>query len=154
MRELLVVAIGLVFVIGGIGTFLWLRTLERRTIHLGWTGPRQAFDKRRRIQLAVCVAAAAGIYLLAVYGLGLPAGTANTNGFGLVLLLVSSVWLTFRKDIARYQYQIVMTMFNRNRPEQDEAQRQVKAMESLGTGFSVLLFSTGILLLALNLAFS
>ncbi|WP_251043440.1 hypothetical protein [Arthrobacter sp. ISL-48] len=117
-------------------------------------GPRQAFDKRRRIQFAVSVAAAAGIYLLAVYALELSTGTANTNGFGLVLLLVSAIWFTFRKDIARYQYQTIMAMFNRNRPEQDEEQRQVKAMESLGTGFSVLLFSTGVLLLTLNLVFS
>jgi hypothetical protein len=154
MRELLLVTLGVFFVVGGIGTFLWMRTLERRTSHLGWTDPRQAFDKRRRIQFAVSVAAAAGIYLLAIYGLELFTGTASTNGFGLVLLLVSAIWFTFRKDIARYQYQTIMTMFNRNRPEEDEEQRQVKAMESLGTGFSVLLFSTGILLLTLNLVFS
>jgi hypothetical protein len=154
MRELLLVTLGVFFVVGGIGTFLWMRTLERRTSPLGWTDPRQAFDKRRRIQFAVSVAAAAGIYLLAVYGLQLFKGTASPDGFGLVLLLVSAIWFTFRKDIARYQYQTIMTMFNRNRPEEDEEQRQVKAMESLGIGFSVLLFSTGILLLTLNLVLS
>lgn len=154
MREPLLVALGLFFVIGGIGTFLWLRTLERRTSQLGWTDPRQAFKKRRKVQFALCVAAAAGVYLLAIYGIGLTAGTANTNGFGLVLLLISAIWFTFRRDIARYQYQTIMTMINRRRPEQDEAQRQVKAMESVGIGFSVLLFSTGILLLTLNLVFA
>ncbi|WP_104045547.1 hypothetical protein [Arthrobacter sp. ZGTC412] len=148
MREPLLVALGLFFVVGGIGTFLWMRTLERRTSQLGWTDPRQAFNKRRRVQFALCVAAAAGVYLLAVDRIGLH------NGFGLVLLLVSAIWFTFRRDIARYQYQTIMTMFNRRRPEPDEAQRQVKAMESLGIGFSVLLFSTGILLLTLNLVFA
>lgn len=47
-----------------------------------------------------------------------------------------------------------MTMLNRHRPDQDEAQRQIKAMEPLGTGFSILLLSTGILLLTLSLVFS
>lgn len=154
MREPLLVVFGALFVVGGIATFLWIRTLERRASRQGWTDPRRMFDKRRRLQLAVCVAAAAGIYLLAIYGLGLPPGTANTNGLGLVLLLVSAIWFVFRRDIARYQYQIAMTMFGRGRPEQDEVQRQIKAMESIGTGFSVLLFSTGILLLTLNLVFS
>jgi hypothetical protein len=154
MREPLVVVFGAFFVVGGIATFLWMRTLDRRASHQGWTDPRQTFDKRRRLQLALCVAAAVGIYLLAIYGLGLPPGTANTNGFGLILLLISAIWFVFRSDIARYQYQIAMTMLGRPPPEQDEAQRQIRAMESLGTGFSVLLFSTGILLLTLNLAFS
>ncbi|WP_461186771.1 hypothetical protein [Arthrobacter sp. Z4-13] len=154
MRELLIVAFSLFFVVGCIATFLWIRTLERRTSHLGWTDPRQAIGKRRQIQFALCVAAAAGIYLLAAYGpLRLP-GTAGVNGAGLVLLLVSTVWFIFRRDIAQYQYQTVMAMFNRNRPEQDEAQRQVKAMESLGIGFSILLFSTGILLITLSTVFS
>lgn len=134
MREALMVTLGLFFVVGGIGTLLWIRTLDRRTSDLGWTDPRQAFDKRRRLQFALCVAAATGIYLLAIYVLGLSSGTAEINGFGLVLLLVSAVWFMFRRDIARYQYQTVMTMLNRHRPEQDEAQRQIKAMESLGTG--------------------
>jgi hypothetical protein len=154
MRELLIMALGLFFVVGGIGTFLWMRTLERRTSRLGWTDPRQAFDKRRLLQFALCVAAATGIYLLAMYVPGLSPGTAEINGFGLVLLLVSAIWFMFRRDIARYQYQTVMTMLNRHRPEQDEAQGQIKAMESLGTGFSILLFSTGILLLTVSLVFS
>ncbi|MEV7637776.1 hypothetical protein AB0N71_16570 [Pseudarthrobacter enclensis] len=47
-----------------------------------------------------------------------------------------------------------MTMINRNRPDEGEAQRQIKAMESLGLGFSILLFSTGTLLIALSIAFS
>lgn len=154
MREPLLVVFGAFFVVGGIAPFLWLRTLERRASRQGWTEPRRMFDKRRQLQFALCVAAAAGIYLLVIYGLGLPPGTANTNGFGLILLLVSAIWFVFRRDIARYQYQTAMTMFGRGRPEQDEAQRQIKAMESIGTGFSVLLFSTGILLLTLNLVFS
>lgn len=154
MREPLLVVFGSFFVVGAIATFLWIRTLERRASRQGWTDPRRMFDKRRRLQLALCVAAAVGIYLLAIYGLGLPPGTANTNGFGLILLLISAIWFLFRRDIARYQYQIAMTMFGRPRPEQDEARRQIKAMESLGTGFTVLLSSTGILLLTLNLVFS
>lgn len=154
MRELLIVTLGLFFVVGGIGTFLWLRTLERRTSRLGWTDPHQAFDKRRLLQFALCVAAAAGIYLLVMYVSRLSPGTAEINGFGLVLLLVSAIWFMFRRDIARYQYQTAMTMLNRQRPEQDEAQRQIKAMESLGIGFSILLSSTGILLLTLSLVFS
>ncbi|TDT75741.1 hypothetical protein DFO47_11184 [Arthrobacter sp. AG258] len=154
MRELLMVTFGLFFVAGGIGTFLWMRTLERRTSHLGWKDPRQAFDKRRLLQFALCMAAATGIYLLAMYVPELFPGTAEINGFGLVLLLVSVIWFMFRGDIAQYQYQTVMTMLNRPRPEQDEAQRQIKAMESLGTGFSILLFSTGMLLLTLSLVFS
>lgn len=154
MREPLLVLFGALFVVGGIATFLWMRTLERRTSRLGWTDPRGTFDKRRQLQLALCVAAAVGIYLLAIYGLGLPPGTANTNEFGLILLLISAIWFVFRRDIARYQYQISMTMFGRRRPEQDQEQRQINAMESLGTAFSVLLLITGILLLTLNLAFS
>jgi hypothetical protein len=154
MREPLLVVFGAVFVVGGMATFLWMRTLERRASRQGWTDPRQTFSKRRRVQLALCVAAAAGVYLLAIYGLGLPPGTANTNGFGLFLLLVSAIWFVFRRDIARFQYQIAMTMLGRRRPEQDEAHRQIRAMESIGTGFSVLLFSVGILLLTLNLVFS
>lgn len=154
MREPFLVVFGAFFVVGGMATFLWMRTLERRESHRGWTDPRQTFEKRRRLQLALCVAAAAGVYLLATYGLGLPPGTANTNGFGLVLLLVSAIWFVFRRDIARYQYQIAMTKFGRRRPEQEEARRQIKAIESIGTGFSVLLFFVGILLLTLNLVFS
>ena len=154
MREPLLVVFGAFFVVGGVATFLWIRTLERRASRQGWTDPRRMFDNRRRLQLALCVAAAAGIYLLAIYGFGLPPGTANTNGFGLILLLVSAIWFVFRRDIARYQYQTAMTMFGRGRPEQDEAERQIKAMESIGVGFSVLLFATGILLIALNLVFS
>jgi hypothetical protein len=154
MREPLLVVFGAFFVVGGIATFLWIRTLERRATRQGWTDPRRTFDKRRRLQLALCVAAAAGIYLLAIYGLGLPSGTANTNGLALILLLVSAIWFVFRRDIALYQYQIAMMMFGRGRPEQGETQRQIKAMESIGTGFSVLLFSAGILLLTLNLGFS
>lgn len=154
MRELLIVALGLFFVVGCIATFLWIRTVERRTSHLGWTDPRQAFAKRRLIQFALCVAAAAAIYLLAVYGpLRFP-GAAEVSVAGLVAVLVSTVWFIFRRDIAQYQYQTVMTMFNRNRPEEEEAQRQIKAMEALGIGFSILFFSAGILLIALSIAFS
>ncbi|MET3176595.1 UNVERIFIED_ORG: hypothetical protein ABIB52_004470 [Arthrobacter sp. UYCu721] len=69
-------------------------------------------------------------------------------------LLVSMVWPVFRRDIARYQYQISMTMFGRHRPEQDQEQDQIRAMESVGIAFSVLLFLAGLLLLTLNLAFS
>ena len=154
MREPLLVVFGAFFVVGGIGTLLWIRTLERRASRQGRTDPRRMFGKRRRLQFALCAAAAAAIYLLAIYRFGLPPGAANTNGFGLILLLVSAIWFVFRRDIARYQYQIAMTMFGRGRPEQDEAQRQMKAVESIGTGFSVLLFSTGILLITLNLVFS
>lgn len=154
MREPLLVVFGAFFLVGGVATFLWIRALERTASRQGWTNPRQMFDKRCRLQLALCVAAAAGIYLIAIYGFGLPPGTANTNGLGLVLLLVSAIWLVFRRDIARYQHQIAMTMSGRGWPEQDEAERQVKAMESIGVGFSVLLFSNGILLIALNLVFS
>jgi hypothetical protein len=154
MREPLLVIFGALFVVGGIATFLWMRTLERRTSRLGWTDPRGTFDKRRKFQLASCVAAGVGIFVVAKYGLRLPPGTANTNQLGLILLLISAIWFVFRRDIARYQYQISMTMFGRRRPEQDQEQRQIGAMESLGTAFSVLLFITGILLLTLNLAFS
>jgi hypothetical protein len=154
MREPLLVVFGAFFVVGGIATVLWIRTLERRTSRLGWADPRGTFDKRRQLQLALCVAVAVGIYLLTIHGLGLPPGTANTNEFGLMLLLISAIWFVFRRDIARYQYQISMTMFGRRRPEQDQEHRQVNAMQSLGTAFSVLLFITGILLLTLNLVFS
>lgn len=154
MRELLIEALSLFFVVGCIATFLWIRTIERRTSQLGWTDPRQAFGKRRLIQFALCVAAAAGTYLLAVSGpLRFP-GTAEVNVAGLVAVLVSTVWFLFRRDIAQYRYQTVMTMFNRNRPEKEEAQRQIKAMAALGTGFYISFFSAGILLIALSIAFS
>jgi len=51
--------------------------------------------------------------------------------------------------LAQYQYQTVMTMFNRDQPEEDEAQQQIKAMEFLGIGFCILFSSAGILLIAL-----
>jgi hypothetical protein len=47
-----------------------------------------------------------------------------------------------------------MTMCGKLRPEQDQEQHQIRAMESVGIAFSFLLFITGILLLALKLAFS
>lgn len=149
MRELLLVSLGLIFIVGGVGAFRWVRRFERRTADLGWEDPRQVFGKRRWIQLVASVATAAGVYVVAVQGLGL-VGAANSSGLGLVFLLISLIWFAFRKDIARYQYQIVMTMVSRNLPEREEAQQQEKAMEYLGTGFSVLLFSAGVLLLILN----
>ncbi|KQQ96373.1 hypothetical protein ASF72_01555 [Arthrobacter sp. Leaf141] len=154
MRELLMVAFGLFFVGGCVATFLWIRTVERRTSQLGWTDSRPAFGQRRLIQFALCVAAAAGIYWLAVYGPLRILGAAEASAAGLVAVLLSAVWFIFRRDIAQYQYQIVMTMFNRNRPEEGEAQRQIKAMEALGIGFCILFFSAGILLIALSIAFS
>ena len=87
------------------------------------------------------------------YGLGLPAGAGRTGELGLILILISVIWVIFRKNIARYQYQIAMTMFGKLRPEQDQEQNQIRAIEFFGIAFTVLLFVTGILLLALNFAF-
>lgn len=112
------------------------------------------FNKRRGVQLILCVVAAAGIYLLVVYGIGVPPGTGRTSELGLILALVSIIWFVFRRDIAAYQYQIFMLMTGRLRPGHDEEQGQQRAMEALGTAFSVLLFITGMLLLTLNFVFS
>lgn len=149
MRELLMVALGLFFVGGCIATFLWFRTVKRRTRHLGWPDPRQAFGQRRLVQFALCVAAAVGIYWLAVHGPLRVPGAAAASAAGLGAVLLSMVWFIFRRDIAQYQYQTVMTMFNRDQPEEDEAQQQIKAMEFLGIGFCILFSSAGILLIAL-----
>lgn len=46
-----------------------------------------------------------------------------------------------------------MTMLGKLRPEQDQEQHQIRAIEFFGIAFTVLLFVTGILLLALNFAF-
>ncbi len=102
----------------------------------------------------MCVVAAVGIFVLVRYGLGLPPGAGRTNELGLIFLLVSMVWLLFRKNIARYQYQISMSMFGRHRPGPDQQQLQERGMELAGIAFSILLFIGGIILLALNLAFS
>jgi hypothetical protein len=154
MREPLLVVFGAFIVVGSLATLLWLLSFERRKSRLGWADAGGTFDKRRRLELALCVVAAVGIFVLVMYGLGLPPGSGRTNELGLILLLVSLVWFVFRRDMARYQYQISMAMFGRHRPDQDQEQRQIRATEFLGTAFSVLLFITGILLLTLNLAFS
>lgn len=154
MREPLLVAVGAFFVVGSVATLLWMLTFERRKRRLGWAEAGGTFDKRRQVELALCVAAAVGIFVLVMYGLGLPSGPGRTSELGLILLLASLIWFVFRRDIARYQYQISMTMFGRHRPEHEQEQRQIRAAQSLGTAFSVLLFVAGILLLILNLAFS
>jgi hypothetical protein len=133
---------------------LWTRTFERRKNRLGWAEKGGTFGKRRQIQLAACVAAAIGTFVTVTYGLGLPPGAGRTSELGLILILIPIVWVVFRKDIARYQYQIAMMMFGKLRPEQVQEQHQIRAMESVGIAFSVLFFITGILLLTLNLAFS
>lgn len=154
MREPWLFAFGAVFVIGSVSTLLWTRNFERRKNRLGWAENGETFGKRHQIQLAACVAAAIGTFVTVAYGLGLPPGAGRTGELGLILILIPIIWVVFRKDIARYQYQIAMTMFGKLRPEQDQEQHQIRAMESFGIAFSVLLFITGIVLLTLNLAFS
>jgi hypothetical protein len=83
-----------------------------------------------------------------------PGARGRTSELGLILILVSIVWAVFRRDIAGYQYQIAMTMFGKLRPEQEQEQLHIRAIESVGIAFSVLLCLTGISLLTLNLAFS
>lgn len=145
MREPWLFVFGAAFGIGAMTTLLLLRTFDRRANRLGWREEDEDFAKRRRLQFAACIAAAIGIFMTVAYGLGMPSGAGRASEFGLAL---------FRKDIARYQYRTVMTMFGRSRPEHEQEQHQVRAMESLGIAFSVLLFITGTVLLTLNLAFS
>ncbi|MDQ0690949.1 hypothetical protein [Arthrobacter sp. W4I7] len=153
MREPWLFIFGAVFVTGAMSTLQYLRTVDRRTKRLGWEEAKEKFDKRRHLQFAACIAAGIGIFVTVAYWLGLPAGAGRTSELALVLILVSVVWAIFRRDIARYQYRVAMTMFGRRRPEQEQEQHQIGAMESVGVAFSALLFITGILLLALNLAF-
>ncbi|MFF1254917.1 hypothetical protein ACFVYC_20815 [Pseudarthrobacter sp. NPDC058329] len=153
MREPWLFIFGAIFVIGALSTLGYLRTIDRRTKRLGWEEANQKFDKRRKLQLAAWIAAAVGTFLTVTYGLGMPPGTGRTSELGLVLILISVVWTVFRRDIARYQYQVVMMMFGRHRPEQEQEQQQIGAMELGGVAFSVLLFITGSLLMALNLVF-
>jgi uncharacterized membrane protein len=154
MREPWLFFFGAVFVIGSVSTLFWTRNFERRKNRLGWAEKGETFGKRRQIQLAACIAAAIGTFMTVTYGLGLPPGAGRTGELGLILILISIIWVVFRKEIARYQYQIAMTMCGKLRPEQDQEQHQIRAMESVGIAFSFLLFITGILLLALKLAFS
>ena len=154
MRQPLLVVFGAFFVLGCVATFIWTSTYERNKNSLGWTDTGRQFNKKRGLQLVLCVAAAVGVFLLVIYGMGLPAGSGRTNELGLILSLISIIWFVFRRDIATYQYQTAMVMARRGRPEPDEEQKQKRAMQALGTAFSVLLFMTGMLLLTLNLVFS
>ena len=154
MREPWLFVFGAVFATGAVATLLLLRTFDRRANRLGWREEDEEFGKRRRLQFAACIAGAIGIFMTVAYGLGIPSGAGRTSEFGLVLILISAIWALFRKDIARYQYRTVMTMFGRSRPEHEQEQHQVRAMESLGIAFSVLLFITGTILLTFNLTFS
>lgn len=154
MREPWLFVFGAVFATGAVATLLLLRTFDRRANRLGWREEDEDFGKRRRLQFAACIAAAICIFMTVAYGLGMSSGIGRTSEFGLVLILISAIWALFRKDIARYQYRTVMTMFGRSRPEHEQEQHQVRAMESLGIAFSVLLFITGTMLLTLNLTFS
>jgi hypothetical protein len=154
MREPWLFVFGAVFVIGSVSTLLWTRTFERRKNRLGWSEKGETFGKRRQIQLAACIAAAIGTFVTVTYGLGLPPRAGRTGELGLILILISIIWVVFRRDIARYQFQIAMTMFGKLRPEQEQEQHQVRTMESVGIAFGVLLSITGILFLTLDLAFS
>jgi hypothetical protein len=155
MREPFLVTFGAFFVAGAVATLVWMRAFERRKYRMGWVESGDETSRKRRLfQFLLCVAAAADIFVAVIFGLGLQPGRGRTNELGLIFLLVSIVWFVFRRDIARYQYQIAMTMFGRPRPEPDEYQRQLRAAELIGIAFSGLLFSAGALLLALNGAFS
>lgn len=150
MRELWIFVFGVVMMLGSILTLVWIRTFDRRTNKLGWADKNGPFGKQRRLQFGACVTAAIGAFLTVTYGLGMPPGAGRTSELGLVFIPISIVWIIFRRDIAGYQYQIAMTMFNKPQPEQE--QLQTRAMETLGIAFSVLLIIAGILLLILNLA--
>lgn len=154
MRELWLFVVGAIVVLGSILTLVWMRTFEPRTNQLGWADKSGPFGKRRWLQFIACVATAIGVFVAVTYGIGMPPGPGRTSELGLVFILISIVWVIFRRDIAAYQYQIAMTMFNKLRPEQEQEQLQLKAVETLGIVFSVLLFVAGILLLTLNLTFS
>lgn len=113
MRELWIFVLGVVMVLGSILTLVWIRTFERRTNKLGWADKSGPFGKQRRLQFGACVAAAIGAFVTVTYGLGMPPGAGRTSELGLIFILISIVWIIFRRDIAGYQYQIAMTMFNR-----------------------------------------
>ena len=153
MREPWLFVFGAVFVTGSVSTLLWTRNFGRTKNRLGWAEKSETFGKRRQIQLAACISAAIGTFVTVTYGLGLPAGAGRTGELGLILILISVIWVIFRKNIARYQYQIAMTMLGKLRPEQDQEQHQIRAIGFFGIAFTVLLFVTGILFLALNFAF-
>jgi hypothetical protein len=154
MRELWLFIFGAVFLLGAVSTLVMMRTFGSRSNRLGWTEEDEKFGKRRQLQLVAVIVAAIGIFISVAYGIGLPPGAGRTSEFGLVLILISIIWAIFRRDIARYQYRIAMTMFGRRRPAHEQEQHQSGAMKSIGTAFSVLLFITGVVLLTLNLAFS
>lgn len=65
-------------------------------------------------------------------------------------IVIGTVWLIFRKWIARQQYRIIMQMLGRNQ-QIDEG--RIGAFETIGILFSVLLLLAGGTILILNLAF-
>lgn len=64
------------------------------------------------------------------------------------LILVGSVWLIFRKQIARYQLVITSQMLRAGNGSDEE---RVNALKQLGTMFAVLLLLAGIAIVVLNL---
>lgn len=66
----------------------------------------------------------------------------------IVFILIGTVWLTFRKWIARQQYRIATQMLGHK--SNDDEQR-VKTLEQVGTLFCVLLLLAGVAIATLHL---
>jgi cbb3-type cytochrome oxidase subunit 3 len=64
------------------------------------------------------------------------------------LIVVGTVWLIFRKSIARYQLAIISEVL---RAGHDSDEERVNALKQLGTMFAVLLLLAGIAIVILNL---
>lgn len=65
-------------------------------------------------------------------------------------ILIGTLWLTFRKWIARQQYRIGTQMLGH---KSNDDERGVKALEQVGTLFCVLLLLAGVAIATLHLVF-